>query len=254
MNRDNFSGITIMKEGIAGAQEALHNLQNKTPQILATNEWDVFEKNVSVKLSALQQEIQNPQLCGQGPVALQKMAELQDLLPNFRRLAGGGCSNIPLVVSAYEKQVRGLLKSSPEYQAVSKRIGIRDEVVAISIKALGNLDAAAKNLTGVSDLSSTKAILDEAAERYATAKQMLDATSTEPNALPKKIDTSAASALGNIGQVITIIFSRWLDITTYFYILVALMLDIILVIAFQRVLQVGSDPADKWRGTTTNIL
>ena len=90
MNRDNFSGITIMKEGIAGAQEALHNLQNKTPQILATNEWDVFEKNVSVKLSALQQEIQNPQLCGQGPVALQKMAELQDLLPNFRRLAGGG--------------------------------------------------------------------------------------------------------------------------------------------------------------------
>ena len=151
----NFSGITIMKEAVASAQEALNNLRNKTPQILATTEWDIFEKNVNVKLGALQAEIQNPRLCGQGPVALEKMAELVALLPDFRRLAGGGCGNIPQVISAYEKQVRGLLKSSMEYQAVRKKIELRHEVIAISTKALESLDATARNLSGVSDISST---------------------------------------------------------------------------------------------------
>lgn len=250
----NFSGVTIMKEGIASAQEATLNLRNKAPQLLPTSDWDAFEKNVNVKLLQLNQEIKNPRLCGQGPEAAKIMRELVVLLPNFRPLAGGGCDNSSQIVSAYERQVSGLLKSSAEYQAVSKRISIRDEVVAKSSKTLESLDSSSKSLTGVSDIGAAKKVLEEAAGQYAAAKQTLDSGLTQPSSLPSKIDTSSAAALGNIGYVVSIVFTRWLDLTTYFYVFVALMLDVILVIAFQKVLRSGIDPMDRQKGAKAVYL
>ena len=234
----NFSGITIMRGELATAQEAFTNLKNKTIQLLATEDWSIFEKNVNVKWKALENEIRNPQLCGQGPEALKRIEELTEMLPGFRRLAGGGCGNINQIVSVYDKQIQGLLKSSPEFQKVSKKIALREEIVNISIKVSHSLDEAAKNLTGISNINATKAALNEAAEQYAKEKQTLDSVLTQPSALPNKIDTTTANALGNIGQVVNIVFNRLDDAATYFYILVALMLDIVLVIAFQNVLRV----------------
>lgn len=249
-----FEGITIVREEIDSAREALNRLKDKAPELLQTRDYENYENNVKERWGALKTEIENPQLCGQGPVAAQRIVELQEVLTAFRPLSSAGCEKIPSMIFAYEKQINLLKNSSQQYQAAAPTIALRTKIITSTENNLKELEYVRKNLKVVGDIDKAKEALFNAAEVYDTNKTSLDTALRKKTDLPDKISTSSLDALGNIGQVVQFIFSRLNKASTYFYVGTALFLDIVLVLAFARILKTGTEAWEKGLGAKTNWL
>jgi hypothetical protein len=251
----NFEGLTIVRQEIDSAREAFTQLKTRSPALLPVDEFDRFENSVKEKWSSLKAEIENPQRCGQGPEAQRRIIELQGVLPAFRPLSAGGCTNIPAVIATYEQQLKKLILASPEYLAASQRLSLREKIIANSDKVLKSLEDVRKSLQGVADIGSAKDALYDAAEEYASLKQTLDSSAGRAaQTLPSRIDTASVEALGNIGQVVHFLISRWDRPTTYVYFFIAILIDYVLVLAFQRVLSSRNDPRAVGVGARTETF
>lgn len=235
----NFSGVIFMREGLESAQTTFSELKNEAPVLLATKELEKFENKVDDTMKLLEAEIRNPMLCGQGPVATALIVELIQQLPNFRKLAGAGCApdKINLLLKSYKDTVEKLKQTSEKRVAAAPSLEALKAINLISDQSLENLSIAVKNLNGVSDIYSAKKILMETQLGYADALQKLRTVYKGPDKLKTRIDTRSVEWIGNIGQLVNMIFSRLNDMATYAYITIAFLLDIILVIAFFRVLR-----------------
>lgn len=234
-----FQSTNVFREEIEHSNHAIVAMRDIGAPAISTLEYDRFRAEVSDRWRNLRAEIENPQLCGQGPVAAQRIAELQVVLPNFRPLAGGGrCDRVPALISSYEKQVADLERESPQYQAAKKRIDLKDRVLSESDALLEDINEVRKGLNGLFTVGTVKARLFDIAERYSLLRQELSSAGvTGIDKVPAKIDMRSVSALGDIGQVIPFIISRLSDLSTYVYLLIAFVLDVAVIAAFSRVLR-----------------
>lgn len=243
-----FESTNVFRDEIDRANETVISLRDQGSQAINTSEFDKFRSDVNDRWRNLKAEIENPQLCGQGPVAAQRIVELQGVLPNFRSLAGpamGKCEKTQALIAAYEKQISELVKESPVFAAAKKKIDLRRNIVDASERMLTDVGEIRSGLAGAS-LASTKSKLLDVAQNYSLARQeLLSGGVTGIDKIPLKIDTRATAAIGDIGQLIPFILSRLGQLSTYIYIGFAVFLDIAAISAFSRVLKVGSSRSQR---------
>ena len=242
-----FQSTNVFREELERSNQAIVSIRDIGAPAISTAEYDRFRSDVSDRWRNLRAEIENPMLCGQGPVAAQRISELRTVLPNFRSLAGGGkCDRIPALVSAYEKQVADLEKESTQFQAAKKKIELREKIRRESAILLDDTNEIRKGFNGLFNVNTVKAKMFDVAERYGLLRQELaSAGVTGIDKVPAKIDMSSVSALGDIGQLVPFIISRLSDLSTYIYIVIAVVLDLAVISAFSRVLRVAPSPGTR---------
>lgn len=242
-----FQAGNVFREEIDRATSATIKLRDAGKALLTSADYTRFYLLVDERWKSLKAEIENPQRCGQGAEAARRANELQEILPSFRMLSGGGqCTNIPRVLIAYEKQVSDLVKNSPQYSKEKEKIEYRDKLVTDTTGMLERLVATGRAINGRANIQEVKTQLFDNAEQYVQLRQELDTkVKQSTDGIPLKIDTSAVSALGDIGQIVPFILTRIAEPSTYFYLIVALLLDLAVIAAFARVLRTGVDPRQR---------
>jgi hypothetical protein len=97
----NVSGVSIAQNEIKNAIDKVNNLKNRAPSILDTPDYDEWKRRVESAQLALFQEIDNPQLCGQGPEAIKRMNSMvhqdatDELIETVANLVAAATSGIP---------------------------------------------------------------------------------------------------------------------------------------------------------------
>lgn len=242
-----FQSTNIFREQYEQAKSAVAQLHEASAKALGTPEYERFEAQVMASWASLRAEIENPVLCGQGPVAQQRAAELRALLPDFRPLATvGGCAGNQSLIAAYDKQIKELITRSPQYTQSRELIALRGRLAVATDELAARLRESEQQLSGTYSIPDVKAFLYAVASDYSQLRQMLNARVKVPaSEAPLAIDTSTVSALGDIGQILPFLFSRLSDPSTYVYVFIALVLDLTLIAAFARVMRSGSDPRQR---------
>ena len=242
-----FQAGNVFREEIDRATGAVIKLRDNGKSLLATPAYTDFSQTVDERWKNLRAEIENPQRCGQGTEAMRRATELQAVLPNFRMLSGGGqCHNLQQLLAAYEKQVSDLRTTSPQYSKVKETIEFRGRLTSETGHMLEMLAVTTKMVNSKSSVQEVKSRLFDNAEKYSELRQEIDTKlGLSPDSIPQRIDTSAVSALGDIGQIVPFILTRITEPSTYVYLIIALLLDIAVIAAFARVLRTELDPRQK---------
>ncbi len=237
-----FQAGNIFREEIERASDAVIKLKDIDRKLLVSQDYVEYSQAIDARWKNLKAEIENPQRCGQGEEAIRRGSELQSLLPNFRMLsAGGQCNNIPRLVEAYEKQVADLIKSSPKHLKEKEKIDLQQKLTDETSKMLVDLAATSKSVNTRVTIQDIKDRLFENAEKYNILRQELSAVSKQKfENIPVRIDVSAVSALGDIGQVVPFVVSRISEPSTYIYLAIAASLDLAVIAAFMRIIRSGS--------------
>jgi hypothetical protein len=238
-----FQSANILRSEIESATTSAVKLRDLGLAQLATPASEQLTSEVATRWKNLRAEIENPLRCGQGQEAARRAAELQQVLPTFRMLAGAvQCKNNHELIVAYEKQIAELVATSPEVIKDKPRLEFKAHLITETQQLLEGLRETQKQLNGRFFLNDIKGRIFDVAESYSKLRQELDTRSSKTiEAIPPKIDTTAVSALGDIGQVLPFIMSRLSDVSTYVYLAIALILDMAVIVSFQRVLQSGPD-------------
>lgn len=242
-----FQSTNVFREELEQSNQAIVSIRDIGAPAISTAEYDRFRADVADRWRNLRAEIENPLLCGQGPVAAQRISELRAVLPNFRSLAGSGkCNQTPVLIAAYEKQVADLEKESLQFQMAKKKIELREKIRIESALLLDDTNEIRKGLGGLFSINTIKTRMFDVAERYGLLRQELaSAGVTGIDKVPAKIDMRSVSALGDIGQLVPFIISRLSDISTYLYMVIAVVLDLAVISAFSRVLRVAPSPGTR---------
>ena len=235
----NVSGVSIAQNEIKNAIDKVNNLKNRAPSILDTPDYDEWKRRVESAQLALFQEIDNPQLCGQGPEAIKRIAELQGLLPAFRQMAGASCDKKDLLKSHYKeiilKQVElsdKNLKSKPKLEA---KIYIEENANKIN----ESLTKLLSETNSVSDISKVKIELENASSNFSKMKDRIEVITGQSFGKSLEINTSNIQSMGNVGEIFGFLASRLNEVNTYIYILIAIFIDLTLISAFKAVILNG---------------
>jgi hypothetical protein len=211
-------------------------LENR-PDLRAYDRLDAQVRTLQTKLI---DEIRNPQNCGQGPVALGYANELKSLI-DFQVNSGiPDCKKSNEVIERYEATIPRLLKNSARYRDAKNDIELRDKLNIFEKESRADLLEINTSAASVApSILEMKALFFRVAERYSGMRSELGSRKQLSKDVPEKIDTSAISALGDIGQIWPFLLSRLDKPVTYFYLLLAIFLEGTLVLAFKRVI-IGS--------------
>jgi hypothetical protein len=217
-------------------------------------EYARFRALADSKFEALEQQINNPLSCGQGPVALKRIAELQEILPDFRLLQGStsNCDQrrIQSLVTAYGKTYQKLVDADPRTQAaqyVENSQRSYDELMA-GYKTAKQKSENAQNLAG-----KKREYFSFAAQHENLRATMESSFVTLRGSSLPALDTTSVAALGDIGQVIPFVLHRLTDVSTYVYLLVAILMDLVVVTAFSRVVSIGGGEGRPSRKGTSRL-
>jgi len=228
-------GLISMQEEIEAARTSLVNLNGRSKQILGTPDHETYERRVWERWEPLKAEIENPQRCGQGPEAAKRIAELQQVLPAFKPLSGGGCEHSTRVVAQYQKTIAQLLTQSATAQAARPLVEAKDEIDRTLKNTLETLDHARAALKDVSDISAAVKVVQDAAATYVSMREKAERVSGKSTDTPANIPTRSALGIGNLGEVLKFVVKKW-DLTTAFFVFIAVLLDVALILAFKGIL------------------
>lgn len=230
----NMQGLKVMQAELESFRAHAVKLKERGKQTLSTPTFEEFQRRVLEKWGPLKAEILNPQRCGQGPEALERIKELQKELPAFKTMSGGGCAHAKELVGHYEEAIKELVQRSEEALKAAQFIRVRGELESLTDNLISLLDGEKEKLKNVGHIAQVKVTLQAAANSYYSIKEKLDATTGKISDLPPKIIIK--SLPGDLGAVVDFTLTRLNDVTTYFYVLVALMLDVVMIFAFKAVL------------------
>jgi hypothetical protein len=199
--------------------------------------YDRLTAQVKTLQTKLIDEIRNPQNCGQGPVALGYANELKALI-DFQVNSGiPDCKKSNEVIERYEVTIPRLLANSATYRLAKNDIDLREKLNVFEKESRADLSEINASAASVAPkVLEMKALFFRVAERYSAMRSELGARKQLSKDVPEKIDTSAISALGDIGQIWPFLLSRLDKWTTYVYLLLAIFLEATLVLAFRRVI------------------
>jgi hypothetical protein len=211
--------------------------------------YDRLAAQVKTLQTKLIDEIRNPQNCGQGPVALGYANELKALI-DFQVNSGiPDCKKSNEVIERYEVTIPRLLANSATYRLAKNDIDLREKLNVFEKESRADLSEINASAASVAPkVIEMKALFFRVAERYSAMRSELGARKQIPKDMPEKIDTSAISALGDIGQIWPFLVSRLDKLTTYFYLVLAIFLEATLVLAFRRVI-IGNPSRKRVGGT-----
>lgn len=235
----NVSGVSIAQNEVKHAIEKVNTLKNRAPSLLATPEYDDWKRRVESAKLALFDEIDNPRLCGQGPEALKRISELQNLLPSFRQMAGGGCDKQDLLKSHYKEIIAKQVELSDKNLKSKSKLDAKIYVEQTANEINDSLTKLLSETTSVSDISKVKIVLESASSNFSKMKDRIEVITGQDLDKSLVINTSGIQSMGNVGEIFGFIASRLNEVNTYIYILIAVLIDITLISAFRAVLLSG---------------
>lgn len=178
-------------------------------------------------------EINNPRNCGEGPEARRLMSELQRELPGFRPLSGSGknCENNEAIIADYNSRIDDLIARADWNSPV---------LVSVSRDA----KAATNQLEEMrADINANYS--PERIRQYVASFQKLDggyrklrtdlATLTDLDGVPQQLPLISADSLGNVYKIVPLFLSRVSYPSTWVYLIMAVIFDLLLVSLFSIV-------------------
>lgn len=237
----NVSGVTIAQNELKHAIEKVNTLRNRAPSLLATPEYDEWKRRVESAQVALFDEIDNPRLCGQGPEALKRIAELQTLLPSFRQMAGGGCDKQDLLKAHYKEIISKQVELSDKNLKSKAKLDAKIYIEKTSQEVNDRLTKLLAETSSVSDISKVKVELENASSNFSKMKDRIEVVTGQELEKSLIINTSGIQSMGNVGEIFGFIASRLNEVNSYIYILIAIFIDITLISSFRAVILSGEN-------------
>ena len=235
-------GRTIFLESVVSTEDTFTQLsvsarKNVTDATLAAKEADVIGKQQSFLA-----EVRNPLNCGYGPVARQRQAELEVILPELRLPSPpqGRAAQSAEQCIARSEVYRQAIEDAWNATSDGKRLnGIRSQLASITARvdqATAQLDALRNgaNNNGVGYiLGSGRNELQRLNEVYRTQLAAVRTYAPDPD-LPSNLNLTTLSRLGEWSQIVSVMISRLDTISTYVYLALSVLLDYLLVHLFAR--------------------
>ena len=217
-----FESHTILKETVEESNSRFGRLNAAAVNEQEKRNIKVRQGKVLVLQEQLNSELRNPMKCGQGPAAFLAIRGLTQQLPGFVPLANGrgnGCSQTEALVAAYDLKIKSLMRN-----AAWNEKGLQ-EIVADSEDAKVKLDSALdQTKAGPSAFVPVSRVLEAASPVYENSVQKLGRYA-DTAALPKKLDLTQVESIGEWSQIINLIIGRIGKASTYFYLLIAVFAD-----------------------------
>lgn len=236
-----FQSNNVFREEIDKAADAIVGLRDYGKRSIDIKSYEEYKSAINDKWRNLKSELENPAMCGQGPVANARIVELQQYLPNFRILAGSGrCEKVPALIIAYDRQIEQLTSESKIFLDNKIKLELIDKIDFQSASMLNLIGDIRKDLNSTYSVAQIKAQFYKISEDYSLLRQEIFTSGIVDNEkIQRRIDISSFSAMGDIGQILPFIAKRLDDVSTYIYLLIALILDVTLISAFVRVISTG---------------
>lgn len=247
-------GGIVLREHLAQARQCLNELETTAKDALQTPAYSKRVAQVNGLLTRLEEEIRNPRNCGEGPEANRILQQLgRELGSEFTPLSGRSrdCQRVHELMTSYRRIAADLLRTSPDYtrENVARKEALMATIAEFTRSAHKRLDDAESALAAGSRGDAQDA-LEGAASYYGKMTLELTGASGGPQTTSCTIDVRQIRGLGSIAQVIPILMHRLDHLSTYLYILLALLLDVILIACFMRVLRSAQQPTDRPPTTT----
>ena len=247
-------GGVVMQEEIDQAQERLSMIDAAAARGLRDPAHARKEARVNQLLAGLEREIKSPygdNRCGVGPGARRIIGQIRDELPDFHEYYGSSvhdCAQVDrleAIYRSYEGQAREMLRTDTAF-VQGGGSGLRDlqaEMHTAFVDAQSGLAAAEERLAPGNREGRTAAYADSlhalraAATVYGQYRGIPDPRVQRAlTGLPMEIDVSMAGGLGSIGAIVPTLIHRLGYLSTWIYLLVALLIDIGLVLLLARIL------------------
>jgi len=234
-------GRLVVKENIDKASNCLDQLEQAAKSILATPNYDEKFARVSQLQVQLEAELRNFLNCGQGPVARRIIRELRQELPAFHIPSGSAnCQAVEPLIRQYREIIDSQLKLLPEYREdrVSEKQSFASEL-RVSVTADRKSLAGAKDQLSMGTIDDAKRVVEDVALKTGQYITNINGFGRDMPTADIKcgIDLDAIRWLGTPGQIIPLLLSRLDHVSTYLYILAAVLADIILIKLWGRVLR-----------------
>jgi hypothetical protein len=227
-----FESKNILSEAVDSSYARYSKLAGAVSQ--AQDELGISERSAAIDaaLGRLTAEIKNPMNCGQGPVAMAAISQLSDLLPGFSPLSRGntnGCDQADALAAAYTTKVNELKAAAPWNDRDLQALALASETGLRRLK-----EAKGKVRDGPDAIVQVKSVLESLAPDYQAGSALLLAKNKGSN-LPPTLDLRQVESIGEWSQVVNLILGRLNQASTYFYLLVAIFADWMMVYLFSLV-------------------
>jgi len=246
-------GGVVLQEQIDHAQEQLAVLENGAVEALRDPAHEAREARVRQLLSSLQREINHPGgICGVGREATDIIRRIREELPDYHQYARGAADtvcepeNLDRIYRSYEEQALDMLRDDHDFVASGGRD--RQEFLAELRAAVsgaqeglraaeGDLRPSGPHRSSGSYSEAQQALLN-ASTVYSRFRDSLAQRSARPiAALPAELDVSSGTQIDSIGAIIPSLVRRLRYLTTWVYLVLALLIDIGLVLLLSTVVQ-----------------
>ncbi len=242
-----FEGKRIFSEAVSSSENQFAQLrtiaEKKPPAILQAEEKIAAIRAEQANLIA---ELENPANCGQGPAALEIMARLKRLLPNFTpltRRGGNPCANISELIQSYLTTIPELYRSTDWYQNAGYDAWSKDysNLLGEAQGAIGEIPRAKRDLARLraeanagSGADLVKGVKPELERLDAVYRDSLSVVRkySETTSLPSELNLLSVRSVGEWSQLPNLILDRLGKPTTYLYLVLAIFADWLMIYLF----------------------
>jgi hypothetical protein len=263
-----FEGKRIFSEAVSSAEDQFAQLRTaaeKKPQEILKVEEKIAE--ITAEQTNLIAELENPANCGQGPAAIEIMARLKKMLPNFTALTrrgGNPCANINELIDSYKSTIPELYRSTSWYQDAgygawlsdyNRLLAERTGSIPLAKNELARLRADVNVGAGATLVTRVKPELERLDAVYRDSLSVVRKYSDTPG-LPPELSLLSVRSVGEWSQLPNLILDRLGKPTTYLYLALAIFADWLMIYLFKllRERRMGIRPTAEPAGETTGIL
>jgi hypothetical protein len=235
-------GKTIFLEAVTGAEDAFAGLKTSAIQNVTDNALSANETDFKNKEGMFLREVRNPQNCGYGPIARQRLDELKAVLPNLQLPSQGARVRGLSAVDCSDRAnvFRDAIDREWESTDAGKKLG---DVRTTQATITGTIDQKLQELHAMRERAGTDGVdyilgtgRDDLQNLNEAYKDLLSkvATYAPNNGLPRGLELTTVSRLGEWSQIISVITSRFDQVSTYVYIALAVFMDFMLIYIFRE--------------------
>lgn len=241
-------GRQIFTAAISSAERQIETLkatyEKNTPSEILETETRIAV--IKSKQKQLEQEILNPNNCGQGPAALLIMEDLRKRLPGFTPLSRRGtnpCANAEDLIASYAVTIPALYEATDWYKGSkysewlenkNKLTNSETGFFSTAIKTLRQEQVRVNTTLGPNLVGEVKPVLErldsQYREAYSSIRKYVDVTT-----IPADLDLLSVRSVGEWSQLINLVIDNLNKPTTYLYPTLAVFADWLMIYLFRQV-------------------
>jgi|LauGreDrversion4_2_1035121.scaffolds.fasta_scaffold125332_2 hypothetical protein len=241
-------GRQIFTAAISSAERQVEALkatfETNTPAVILDTERKIAR--IESKQKQLEQEIRNPNNCGQGPAAQLIIDELARELDGFKKISQRGsnpCANAEDFIASYAVTIPASYKATDWYKGSkydewldtkNKLTNLETGFFPTAIKTLRQEQVRVNRTLGPALVGEVKPVLERLDSQYREAHsavgKYVDVSQIDPN-----LDLLSVRSVGEWSQLINLVIDNLNKPTTYVYPTLAVFADWLMIYLFQQV-------------------